>query len=307
MTRALLHPFPSTLASTFALLLLLGACAADTSIGDLGPDQLGPDAPVGLSGQALASGTLNLNDVYYVPERTGKTDAPLYSSATSSTVVRRIPQEAALKIVIAAPSNGRYRVDHAGTLGWMLAADLSLRHRYDSALSSTRINALARARKAMGFSYWWSNARWPASGPTTWPTNNIGDCSGVCGGSTPCTHAATGGGAEYGSDCSGLVSTIWGFPDADSTTNPTDNGYSTKAFVKDTTNWKTVALADAKAGDAVVRYDASRKHIFLAAAKRDSRQRFKTYECSGCSAGCKTSLLEIADGGPWHAIRRKGW
>src|SRR5688572_33002458 len=90
-----------------ACLLALGACAAESSIDDLTLAELLPDAEVDaqLTGQALASGTLRLNDVYYVPARSGETDAPMYASASSSSIVRRIPQEAALKIVIAAPSS----------------------------------------------------------------------------------------------------------------------------------------------------------------------------------------------------------
>jgi hypothetical protein len=291
-----------------ACLLALGACAAETSIDDFTPEELGSDADADGRGttQALATGTLRLNDVYYVPERTGETDAPMYGAATSSSLVRRVPEQAAVKVVVAAPSNGRYRVDHAGTLGWMLGSDLTLRHRYDSALSSTRINALARARRAMGFSYWWSNARWPSTGPTSWPAYNRGECFGSCGGSPACTHVATAG-TEYGSDCSGFVSTIWGFPDFDSNTNPTHNGFGTVAFNQDTASWKTVALADARPGDAVVRHDSTKKHIFLVATRRDSRDRFNTYECAGCDEGCRTKRRTITDGSGWHAIRRTGW
>lgn len=302
-------PMPCLLASIGAL--VLGACAADISTDGLGPDELGPDAldpdeVADASDQALASGTLRLNDVYRVPKRDDVPDVPVYTTASGDVVVRRIPQHASVKIVVAEPSlAGRYRVDHAGTLGWMLGADLALHHRYDSTLSSTRIDALARARKAMGFSYWWSNARWPQTGATTWPVDNRGKCDGICGGAKPCTHRATGGGEEFGSDCSGLVSAVWGFGSSD--TNEKNNGFATVAYSRDNARWKTVELADAKPGDAIVRHDAQKEHIVLVATRRDSNKRFRVYECAGCEAGCRPASLTAQDGGPWHAIRKTGW
>jgi hypothetical protein len=210
--------------------------------------------------------------------------------------------------VISAPNNGRYRVDHAGTLGWISGADLTLRHAYNSALSGNRINALARSRAAMGFSYWWSNARWPAAGgATTWPTNNIGDCNGVCGGNPACTHVATGP-TEYGADCSGFVSTIWGFPDFDSTTNPLHNGFATEAYNTDTANWTTVANGSARPADAMVQYVAGgTKHMFLISTARNAVGRSNTYECRNCDFGCMTNVRDVSNGSGWHAIRRTGW
>jgi hypothetical protein len=291
-----------------AFALLVGACAADASPTDATGSEPGDDGAVAVTTEPLASGTLRLNDVYYVRASTGFDGARMFSTATSSTVVRRLPPQAAVKIVTAAPSSERYRVDHAGTLGWIAGADLTLRHRYDAALSATRINALARARVAMGFSYWWSNAKWPKTGATMWPTKNKGSCSGVCGGSVPCTHAATGGGPEYGADCSGFVSTIWGFPDTDSMTNPTNNGYDTQSYSRDTTNWTTIPISSARAGDAAVTYSkGGRQHIVLIATTPTARGLINTYECSGCSAGCRTYTLTITADSAWHVIRRKGW
>lgn len=257
--------------------------------------------------RALATGTLRLNDVYTVRATPSFDGANMYATASASSVLRRLAPEAAVKIVIAAPSNGRYRVDHAGALGWVAGEALTLRQSYDATLSLTRIDALAGARAAMGFSYWWSNARWPASGgATTWPTSNTGACSGDCGGSPACVHRATGG-TEYGADCSGFVSTIWGFPDFDSTTNPTNNGFATVAYNKDTSNWSTVATADALPADALVQHNELTKHVFLLSTRRNAAGNATAYECRGCAFGCMMYSRNIADGSGWHAIRRAGW
>jgi len=132
-------------------------------------------------------------------------------------------------------------------------------------------------------------------------------CKGVCGTSKGCTHQASPGSEEYGSDCSGLVSTIWGYPDDDPDTNPTDNGYSTKAYAQDGARWNTVPLSEALPGDALVRYDDARHHIVLIATARDRDGTFNTYECRGCKPGCETYQLTVAENGDWHAIRRRGW
>ena len=306
MRRCIRPPSPPCLIAS--ALLALSACVAETSPMDATVDELGADAglEVELADQALASGTLRLNDVYYVPKT--KADAPMYTTASGDTVIRRIPQWATVKVVIAEPSaSGRYRVDHAGTLGFMHGSDLALHQHYQGTLSQERIDALARARRAMGFSYWWGNAAWLPSGPTTWPIDNRGDCDGVCGEGKKCTHEATGGGEEYGSDCSGLVSTIWGLDDFDPETNPERNGYGTVAFNRDGKKWKTVPLSEARPGDAAVRYDEGRKHIVLLAERRGASDTFRVYECAGCTLGCRPWWYSLAADGPWHAIRRTGW
>jgi hypothetical protein len=301
------HPAP--IALTLTLVLASPACVAGVEgTDDAAFEEPAADAEVDLGAHALAEGTLKLNDVYYVPKRTGRTDAPMYTTGSSQVVVRRVPQWASVKVVIAEPSaSGRYRVDHAGTLGWMHGGDLALHHRYRSTLSLDRIDALASARKAMGFSYWWSNARWTPTGATTWPVDNRGDCKGKCGEGKGCTHEATGGGEEYGSDCSGLVSTVWGLDDFDPDTNPENNGYATVAFNRDSRKWRTIPFSQVVPGDAVVRHDAGRKHIVLIAARLPGDNAFRVYECAGCDYGCRPWRYTFEDGGPWHAIRRTGW
>lgn len=283
--------------SLLALALPATACAVE------------PGAPeeelVGEASQPLAAGNLTLNDIYWATlngvQGVNAVGAKLYSTATSNVVLRQMAPFAAVKIVIAAPDHGRYRVDHAGTLGWVLAADLTLHQRYSNTVSAVRINALARGRTAMGFSYWTSNAFWPPTGATILPTENKGRCVGG-------VHSATGG-TEYGADCSGFVSTMWGYPDTNSLTNPANNGYATVAYNVDAPGrWTTIPLTSATAGDAVVRYDAAAggtRHIFMVAARDQGN--LKTYECRGCTQGCLPVSRSLASLAGWHAIRRANW
>jgi hypothetical protein len=280
--------------SLLALALPAAACAVDSRAPE--------DEPLGEASQELATGNLVLNDIYWTSLNgvagVNAVGARLYSAATGNAFLRQMAPFAAVKIVVAAPDHGRYRVDHAGSLGWVLAADLTRRYSYDNTLSTARINALAQARGAMGFSYWTSNAFWPPTGATILPTENRGRClNGV--------HSATGG-TEYGADCSGFVSTIWGFPDTNSMTNPGNNGFATSGYNTDNPgSWSTIPMASAAAGDAVVRYDDTpdgTRHIFLIAARENGN--FKTYECRGCAQGCLTVSRSIAGLAGWHAIRR---
>ncbi len=174
---------------------VLSACVAEVDDGALDG-----------AGQGLASGTLELADVYRVSASPGADGANMYSTWMGPFVVRRLAPAAAVKVLAGERRNGRYRVEHAGLRGWVAAADLTLVHEASqAALGCKRLRALERGRAALGFSYWWSNARWPASGgATTWPTRNIGLCNGSCGGTPGCTHAAdrvlvVGDGAEAAS------------------------------------------------------------------------------------------------------------
>jgi hypothetical protein len=283
-----------SLASLLSL-WLLSACVAAVD-----------DDALESAGQSLAAGTLGPGDVYSVSASAGASGARMYIMASSPFVLRQLAPQAAVQVLSGRRANGRYRVEHAGARGWVAAADLTLAHTAsDPALGCARLAALAGARAAMGFSYWWSNARWPvAGGATTWPVSNVGVCSGSCGGTPGCTHIASGD-TEYGADCSGFVSTIWGFPDADPTTNPTNNGFGTVAYNQDTARWATLGNEGALPADAMVQYvTGGTKHIFLVASGRNAAGRITTYECRSCALGCMTNSRDLASASGWHAIRR---
>lgn len=303
-------------------LLLLTSCAEGTIVdGDWQPPS---DDAVALEAQALLSGKRTVNQVLKLAPTAPATDVELRQWwEPTAPLLRRIPKNGVVVLGAASPkrtgSSGPewYQVAHAGTWGWIRATELVAFHKAYPNLSRQRRDALALARSAMGFSYWWSNARWKTSGPTIWPTKNVGACEGTCGDADGCEHEATPRGAtEYGSDCSGLVSTVWGFPDSDASTNPTHNGYQTSAYATDRRNeWSTVELDDALPGDAIIKYDTQKKtgHVALVAQARTARGQFKTYECEGCASGCRARNRSVPNANDsdvdidWHAIRRHGW
>lgn len=255
-----------------------------------------------LLSEPLVQGQSLKDTALYVVD--GQVEATMYQWASrSAPVLRVLPEHAVVRVGNPLPKQGFYQVIHAGTWGWIHGAELAERHGPAPGLSRTRLEALRLAQSAMGFSYWWSNARWKKTGPTFMPESNKGQCDGNC---PKCTHAATGS-EEYGADCSGFVSTIWGFPDDDPDTNPTNNGYSTKAYAKANKQWSTITLKNALTGDAVVRYDDRRHHIFLVGAPQNEMGDIATYECVGCEAGCRTELRNKRSLGLWTAIRRAGW
>lgn len=271
----------------------LGACTAE------GPALDEDDSTQPLS-EPLVVGQLLKDTVLY----TSSGEATMYQwAARTAPVIRVMPEQAVVRVGNPQDKNGYYQVIHAGTWGWIHGGELTERHGPIAPLSARRMQALRLAQSAMGFSYWWSNARWLSSGPTIMPVRNEGSCDGNC---PKCTHEATGA-VEYGSDCSGFVSTVWGLPDTNPDTNPDNNGFATKAYAKANTRWDTIDLEDAITGDAVVRHDDDRKHIFLVGAAMDEDGWLPTYECVGCEAGCRTQRRRDTGLSKWTAIRRSDW
>ena len=231
-------------------------------------------------------------------------EATMYQwAARTAPVLRVIPEHAVVRVGCPQPKQGYYQVIHAGTWGWIHGRELTERHGPVERLSATRLHALRLAQSAMGFSYWWSNARWDVTGPKFLPVDNTGNCDGLC---PKCTHSGTGP-TEYGADCSGFVSTIWGFPDDDPNTNPTNNGYSTKAYAKPNKQWFTIGLKEVITGDALVRDDDQRHHIVLVGTPVTEMGEMITYECAGCGSGCLTRKRPKRFYNRWTPIRRAGW
>jgi len=287
---------------------VLGACAGRVSESESEYDVDGAetgavsgDDALEASSQALVSGKQIKGTVLYAHDveawmmQWADDDAPL---------LRIIPEGSVVKVANPTPRNGYYQVIHIDTWGWIDGIELRELHGPISGLSARRQDALELAQSAMGFSYWWSNARWSLRGATYWPTDNRGRCAGNC---PKCTHRATGSSDEYGADCAGLISTIWGFWDTDPDTNPKNNGYMTSTYVKTSRWWKTIPLADVITGDAVVRHDSIAEHIFMVGDKPNTRGDIATYECVGCAAGCTPQHRRDTSLSGWTPIRRTGW
>jgi hypothetical protein len=266
----------------------------------------------------------------------------LFSAETGAGFSLRMANFSSVKVVIANPSSGRYKVEHGTgtgtpTWGWVDGPALKLHHQPTTGLSASRTNALMRARSAMGISYWWGHGKWPKAGPTVSCvgancTSNAGRCLPDAGstGCPNCTHQATGG-TEYGSDCSGLVSTVWGFFDYDPTTDHTgvrdpadptrwkvSPGYTTSGFMGTSPSWTTVSncatppanctpgTAQCSCFGSTLPADAmvTDGHIFLVGF-RNAAGVVTSYECRGCNFGCNPQVRTLADGpSVWRTIRR---
>lgn len=112
-----------------------------------------------------------------------------------------------------APSGGFYAIDWNGVAGYVSAAYLTPEGSpstldegatevaiFDSDGDPSPANAIARAKAAMGFSYFWGGGAWVEQGPSS---STRGSCTGSC---PNCTHRGS-----YGADCSGLVAKAWQF------------------------------------------------------------------------------------------------
>ena len=291
--------------------LALAGCAVDSGSDGWGADDADDDVgDVAMLQHELLSGNGRVGSFYeiYLPlpaagtlmQQWGSHDAPTLGMPAAGAVVR---------LERAAPVNGYYQVSHAGTWGWIHGDDLTYRHGpASSSLSTQRRAALDLGRSAMGYSYWWGNGYWDVQGATVWPLNNAGYCRGDC---PNCTHGHAPtpnvSSPEYGADCSGFLSVIWGF----AKNRPDSHGFTTAVYDKPRARgWSIRTIAGSLPGDAVVRYDPNRKagHIVLVVTAPNAAGNFRTYECEGCKAGCRTRTRTIRDNNSdgWHGIRRVG-
>jgi hypothetical protein len=142
-----------------------------------------------------------------------------------------------------------------------------------AALSSanTRSEIIARAKSAVGYSYWWGGAAWDPNGAS------YGGCSGSC---PNCTHSG-----KYGADCSGLAGKVWVVPSSNWPLTYNYHPYSTYHFYNEHHGWHDISRGSEKKGDALVYNTSGAGHIFIY-AKGDSWGTLYAYECKGCAAGC---------------------
>jgi cell wall-associated NlpC family hydrolase len=234
-------------------------------------------------------------------------------AGTSYAVLAVIPSGTVVTLVDATPKNGFLNVHFNGTSGWSSASYLvevaaaggssgggsggtsggatggSADGSVDGAPSPD--NAIARAKAAVGFSYYWGGGAWTASGATS---SNKGSCSGSC---PSCSHSG-----QYGADCSGLVAKAWQFGAKALETN--SHPYSTASFVSDTSSWSTVSRSSLRKGDALVYNSGGHGHIVMY-EKGDGWGTPTVIECRGCAYGCVYNARSFASN--YKAIRRSGF
>lgn len=278
----------------FAALLPVAACGSEEAAqpsGDVGEPEGGPvtgsddsanlpvpTIPTIKDTQLRTTGNVNLRE----------------KPSLDATVLRVLEAGTIVVLIDPTPQNGFYNVNATGVIGWVSG-------KYVEPVTQTPPsnaeldgppspdNAIARAKVAMGFSYYWGGGSWLPTGPTA-------DTKGSCSGSCPnCTHSG-----KYGADCSGLVAKAWQFGNKDLTVNA--HPFATADFVKPKAGyWADVTRANAKLGDALTYNSSGHGHIVLFEKGDPWGQPF-VYECKGCSYGCVYNARSF--GNEYKAIRR---
>jgi cell wall-associated NlpC family hydrolase len=273
---------------------------AEDSEGDIGDDS--PDGPlvavadvdgaddgaIGQVGQALVANakmktTANLN------LRKG--------AGTSFAIVVVIPSGSTVTLLSATPKSGFLNIEFNGSAGWSSATYLTEvagtggGGTVDVNGPASPDNAIARAKKAVGFSYYWGGGAWLAAGVSS---STKGSCSGSC---PSCSHSG-----KYGADCSGLVAKAWQFGTKALEVN--SHPYSTVSFNGSSSNWKNVSRGALRKGDALVYNSNGAGHIVMY-EKGDGWGTPTVIECRGCAFGCVYNARSFTSN--YKGIRRSGF
>jgi uncharacterized protein YraI len=220
-------------------------------------------------------------------------------AGTGNPVLTTMPCGSQVKIV-GGPTSGWWNVTYMTTTGWASGLYLVAESAFDPAvcsgdaggdagMSADVATIFARAKSAVGYSYFWGHGSWKGDG------TDLGSCSGTCGN---CTHSG-----QYGADCSGFVAKVWQVPSASPITTDL-HPYSTYNFFNQTTHWSQVPRANIKPADALVYNANGAGHIMLFESGSDPWGSIWTYEARGCSTGIVHNLRVAAS--TFVAIRREG-
>ncbi len=276
----------------------LGEVAIDPNPGgDVGEDVDGP-----LAG---ADDSKVVNDIPSIAAKAAElaatTNVNLRSGpATTFAILAVIPAGAIVTVLDPTPKNGFLNVKFNGTAGWSNAGLFALPPggggttggSVDVNGAPSPDNAIARAKAAVGFSYYWGGGAWLEAGVTK---ETAGSCSGNC---PSCTHSGT-----YGADCSGLVAKAWQFGPKALEVN--SHPYSTANFVNALAGkWSIIARETVRKGDSLV-YNTNGAGHMVIVEKGDAWGALTVYECRGCSYGCTYGTRSFAS--TYKTIRRVGF
>jgi uncharacterized protein YraI len=220
---------------------------------------------------------------------------------TSNAIVASMPCGSQVKVV-GGPTTGWWNVTFGTQTGWASGLYLVAEAAFDpsvcdgdaghadaGAVTPDVAAIFARAKSAVGYSYYWGHGSWKGDG------TELGSCSGTCGN---CSHTG-----QYGADCSGFVAKAWQVPSASPITTDL-HPYSTYNFFNQTTHWTQVPRAQTKPADALVYNANGAGHIMLFESGTDPWGSIWTYEARGCSTGIVHNLRVASS--TFITIRREG-
>ncbi len=275
---------------------------SDDSEGDVGDVGLLDDAPIvaaddSVPGLPDASKTM----AAATKARTTGNVNLRKTASTSAAILAVIPDGTTVGLVSATPTSGFYNVTYNGITGYAHSAYLTPLGADDPSGSTSGTvdvdgpaspaNAIARAKSAVGFSYWWGGGAWLESGPSS---STRGSCTGNC---PSCSHSG-----RYGADCSGLVAKAWQF--GTKSLSVSSHPYSTADFASDASGrWSTVSRGSLRAADALVYRSGSAGHIAMY-EKGDGWGAPTVYECRSCAYGCVHNARTFSR---YKGIRRSGF
>jgi hypothetical protein len=224
---------------------------------------------------------------------------------TSANILTAMPCGASVQVLggpSTTPASGWWNVTYDVTTGWasgqyLIPEDFFTPDLCGGGAPSTGGNIqgttvddiFARAKLAVGYSYYWGHGSWRADG------SEPGSCAESC---PSCTHSGV-----YGADCSGFVAKAWQVP-APSALESDQHPYSTANFYSDTTHWKPVPRSSLQPADALVHRTATTGHITLVETTTDPFGQIWLYEARGCSTGVVHDLRSLDS--TYIAIRRDG-
>ncbi|MFI5290438.1 MAG: SH3 domain-containing protein [Polyangia bacterium] len=224
---------------------------------------------------------------------------------TGAQILTAMPCGASVLVVggpSTTPAAGWWNVTWQNQTGWASGKYLTADASFDPTLcgatatdggAATAITAadiFARAKLAVGYSYYWGHGSWRAD------MTQAGSCMGSC---PSCTHSG-----QYGADCSGFVAKAWQVPTA-SALEVDEHPYSTANFYNDTTHWRPVPRSTLQPADALVHRDATSGHIVLVESTQDPFGDTWVYEARGCATGVVHDLRTLDSS--YIAIRREGF
>ncbi|CAN5888463.1 hypothetical protein BH11MYX4_BH11MYX4_38650 [soil metagenome] len=222
-------------------------------------------------------------------------------AGTSYAVLAVIPAGTLVTLLDPTAKNGFLNIEFNGTAGWASSTYLTAVAGTGGTGSGTTSgsldgapspdNAIARAKAAVGFSYYWGGGAWLGSGVTS---STAGSCTGSC---PSCSHSG-----KYGADCSGLVAKAWQFGSKALEVN--SHPYSTVSFNGSSSSWSTVSRSSLKKGDALVYNSSGHGHIVMY-EKGDAWGTPTVIECRGCSYGCVYNARSFTSN--YKGIRRSGF